>query len=430
MGMTLMTGIVASIALFYNQIAGVLGKLFSVVICKVELHETVKDAVVYHIRSQYKPRSVGSIRRFKAYNIFVKKLGKYLKVIFEGNSEGMVFTKGFKLIYLKNLRSTDKSYYTGDMDMFFLRGTINIEKLLVEALDAWREQKQKGRNRFKIIKHFGETQFGKEDKAGGTRVDTGANWSNLGDNPIGLTIQDIYGYDEEESFTNLCYSKKILTFADFIGKWTESKEWYVKRNIPWRLGLLLHGMPGTGKSSFVKAMALKLNMPIHVFDLSTLSNDELAREWNTIVIDSPCIALFEDIDRVFDKDKNMNANINKQALTMDAILNCISGVENSDGVISIATCNNIDRIDESLGIPKEDDDETSTRPGRFDKFLFFDVLDVDCRTKLANQILDKHPELVAGVVAAGDKETGAQFSKRCSDLALKLYWEDKENAKK
>jgi hypothetical protein len=425
MNLALLTGIAASLALFYNQIASFITKLFSVIIIKVEVSDGVKDILLYHMRTNYRAHSFGYVKRFKAFNIFVKKIKRHMRVIFEMDSESMLFSRGLSFIYLMAQREGGGwKEYTGAMSVYFIRGTVDIEKLLKDALIGWRNQKESGKSRFRVVKHFGETQY-HDTKADGPRtVHTNSELSDLGNKPINFAYDDIFGSSDEDSFSTLCYNKEILDFANFVETWTRSREWYEQRNIPWKLGCLLYGKPGTGKSSYVRALALKLNMPIHVFDLSTLSNDELAKEWNSIIIDAPCIALFEDIDRVFDKDKNRNTNMNKQALTMDAILNCISGVDNSNGIISIATANKINRIDESLGIP--DKRGISSRPGRFDKFLLFDVLDEDCRTRLASIMLGDDKELVKKIVALGKGETGAQFSKRCSDLALKVYWDDKK----
>jgi chaperone BCS1 len=40
-----------------------------------------------------------------------------------------------------------------------------------------------------------------------------------------------------------------------VKNFLESPSWYVERGIPYRRGYLLHGPPGTGKSSFIQALA-------------------------------------------------------------------------------------------------------------------------------------------------------------------------------
>lgn len=63
-----------------------------------------------------------------------------------------------------------------------------------------------------------------------------------------------------------------------IEEWISSSQWYNDRGIPYRRGYLLHGPPGSGKSSFIYALAGKLNYNICVLNLSErgLTDDRLA----------------------------------------------------------------------------------------------------------------------------------------------------------
>lgn len=75
--------------------------------------------------------------------------------------------------------------------------------------------------------------------------------------------------------------------------------WYSDRGIPYRRGYLLHGPPGSGKSSFVQALAGELEYNICVLNLSErgLTDDKL----NHLLANAPerSIVLLEDIDAAF-----------------------------------------------------------------------------------------------------------------------------------
>jgi SpoVK/Ycf46/Vps4 family AAA+-type ATPase len=190
-------------------------------------------------------------------------------------------------------------------------------------------------------------------------------------------------------------------------------------------GLLLFGTPGNGKSSLVKALAQEINVPIMVFDMSTMTNKDFSKYWNQVVSNTPCIVLLEDIDAVFDGRKNLSTC--DGALSFDCLLNHLDGVQANDGIFTIITTNNIDKIDSAIGIPNGDN--ISTRPGRIDRAIEMVNPDEAGRYKIAKRILNDFPEKIDETVKAGSHDTGAQFQERCARLALQLFWENKGNKK-
>lgn len=114
----------------------------------------------------------------------------------------------------------------------------------------------------------------------------------------------------------------------------------------------------------------------------------------------------------------------KDSLSFDCLLNTISGVGNSDGVLLFITTNNLDKLDSALGTETEG---KSSRPGRIDKILFLGLMQEPERRKLANLILEDFPEIIEEVVKLGEGETAAQFQDRCAQLALKKFWNKKNS---
>jgi chaperone BCS1 len=72
-------------------------------------------------------------------------------------------------------------------------------------------------------------------------------------------------------------------------------QWYTDRGIPYRRGYLLHGTPGSGKSSFIFALAGHIGYNICTMNLNDrgLTDDRLAHAM--VNVPPPSIVLLEDI---------------------------------------------------------------------------------------------------------------------------------------
>ena len=148
-------------------------------------------------------------------------------------------------------------------------------------------------------------------------------------------------------------AEKIL---DDVQEFIDARTWYLDRGIPYRRGYLLHGPPGTGKTSFVQALAGKLDFNIAMLSLSQrgLTDDLL----NHLLLNVPArtIVLLEDADAAFsnrrqaDSDGYSGANV-----TYSGLLNALDGVASAEERIIFMTTNHIDRLDDAL-----------VRPGRVD----------------------------------------------------------------
>lgn len=148
-------------------------------------------------------------------------------------------------------------------------------------------------------------------------------------------------------------SEKIL---DDVRDFMDARTWYLDRGIPYRRGYLLFGPPGTGKTSFVQALAGELDFNIAMLSLSQrgLTDDLL----NHLLLNVPArtIVLLEDADAAFsnrrqrDDDGYSGANV-----TYSGLLNALDGVASAEERIIFMTTNHIDRLDDAL-----------IRPGRVD----------------------------------------------------------------
>jgi chaperone BCS1 len=91
----------------------------------------------------------------------------------------------------------------------------------------------------------------------------------------------------------------------------ESRRWFLGRGIPYRRGYLLHGPPGTGKSSAVLAVASALRMDIAILNLASANLED--HELLALLADVPAnaILLIEDIDCVFVQRKATDEKANR-----------------------------------------------------------------------------------------------------------------------
>ena len=164
-------------------------------------------------------------------------------------------------------------------------------------------------------------------------------WSHVGEVP-GRPISTLVADDDR-------FERLLADVRWFYG----AKDWYVARGVPWRRGYLLHGPPGTGKSSVIRAIASELDLGLAILDLgrATLTDDQLAEAMSEAPENS--LLVFEDIDAVF---RGRSAE-DSGGISFSGLLNAIDGVAAQEGRALFMTTNHPERLDPAL-----------TRAGRAD----------------------------------------------------------------
>ena len=117
-------------------------------------------------------------------------------------------------------------------------------------------------------------------------------------------------HETMKSFDNIFFEEKQEVMQK-IRFFTENKEWYRRNGIPYTLGIALYGAPGTGKTSFIKALATLLDRHIISISLARIKTKKQlhdfyyetqysnANDKNAVGFDKKII-VFEDIDCVGD----------------------------------------------------------------------------------------------------------------------------------
>ena len=157
--------------------------------------------------------------------------------------------------------------------------------------------------------------------------------------------KDTRRYQPKESMESRVSSKEELEVFSCIKDFISKKDWYKEKNLPYKLGIILAGPPGAGKTSFVRAIAGDLGYDICI--LHTFS------DFHKIPTGRKCIVLIDEVDSAVSKRSDGSSTSKGQESMFEdylvtTALQAMDGVSTKEGMIVIGTTNNPEKIDPAM----------------------------------------------------------------------------------
>ncbi len=171
----------------------------------------------------------------------------------------------------------------------------------------------------------------------------------------------------------------IEVLLQTLERFKNNKEIFRTYGIPYKMNILLHGEPGTGKTSTIQAIASFMQRNIYYLDLKQCeTNDDIQMLFDHVFKEmiQPGIIILEEIDKmtpVVLKNHTFNTehistndliNSVKKGVTLEFLLNILQGLLTHDNTMVIATTNHLDAIEPAF-----------YRVGRFDVNIDFKKCD-------------------------------------------------------
>lgn len=127
-------------------------------------------------------------------------------------------------------------------------------------------------------------------------------------------------------------------------RFIDSEDLHNRLGMPWHRGYLLHGPPGMGKTSLVKALANHFGLDLYYISLNDLDKDTKLIDLVSRVAPRS-ILLLEDVDVYSTATSRDDDHVGH---SLSGLLNALDGVSTPHGLITILTTNDPEVLDPAL----------------------------------------------------------------------------------
>ena len=276
--------------------------------------------------------------------------------------------KGKMVMLERTLESSEKSFYPQETMEFSIMGRepVLLKELLREAREKF------------LLKDKSKTVIYRPRSA---ESGTPLSWARCLARPSRPLSTVVLDQKQKDRF--------VADIKEYLEPTTQ--KWYSDRGIPYRRGYLLHGPPGTGKSSLSFAASGLLGLKLYVLSLASqsLSDSTLATLFETLP--PRCVVLLEDIDTIriaqtrqptatpTSDPKPKSTTEPDTKVSLSGLLNVIDGVASPEGRVLILTTNHPEKLDPAL-----------IRPGRVDMKIHFPLAGKEAIAGLFQRMYEDH----------------------------------------